>query len=304
MRFGVISFLCRTSLTIFLSMVLTTHVFAAAKSQVVVSLQPLYLIAAEIGGEDILVERLLPTTASAHDFALKVSDHQKIVEADKVIWVGPELESFLQKALRNLPKEKLLELGKLEGIEFPLETGINHDHGHNHGDRDFHLWLDPDNAQIIARAVAQTFSQLTPEKASQFAAREQLLVERLKQLDAVVMAQLAPVKLRPFVVYHPAYDHFVSHYGLTQLNFVSLTPEKKAGARHLAGLQSAFKQDVTCLFTEPYQVHSRINEWAEMYGVRQAQLYPLGSETMHTFDELFTQLSQTFVDCLTSTQGP
>lgn len=282
-----------------LSLTATSSALAATKAQVLVTLNPIYLLAREIAGDEILVERLLPATSSAHDYALKVSDYKKLTQADLVIWVGPELESFLQKVTRNIASAQLLTLATLPQVQYPDSSHEGHESHHHHGDKDYHLWLDPDNVKIIVSAMSLRFGQVSPEHGEIFARRAEVLIKRMEKLDAEIAKSLAPVKDRPFVVYHPAYDHYVAHYSLNQRDYVSLTPEQKSGAKHLAKLQSAFQEDVVCLFTEPYQEHARVDAWAIKHGARQAELNPLGTDAMQVFDDLLLQLSKTIVRCLT-----
>src|SRR5688572_6550393 len=79
-----------------------------AKPMVLSSLRPLTLIAQEIAGTSANVDTLLPATASHHDYPLKTSDYARLKAADVVIWVGPELESFLQKPLGNVTAGKVI----------------------------------------------------------------------------------------------------------------------------------------------------------------------------------------------------
>lgn len=275
---------------------------AADKPVMLVSIAPIALIARELAGDAVEVQQLLPAQVSAHDYALKISDQRRLRAADKVVWIGPSLESFLAKSLRQIPSDKQLGLGELAGLHFPAAGLGAHAHGHekhDHGGEDFHIWLDPRNAQVMATALSEALAALAPGQAQAIQARYAAFVEDARSLDAQLASQLESVKARGFVVYHPGYDHLVARYGLTQLDFVALTPERKAGARHLADLQADLQGEAMCLFKEPFQAHARIDQWAAAAGVNSAMLYPLGQASHASYRELMQTLAATMLDCLT-----
>ena len=71
------------------------------KPVVLSSIMPLQMIVHDIGGDAITAELLAPATVSPHDFQLRPSDAQRVQDADLVLWVGPMLETYLQKLLRK-----------------------------------------------------------------------------------------------------------------------------------------------------------------------------------------------------------
>lgn len=281
--------------------VISIPAFASSKTpEVVVSIQPIALIAKELGGDEIHVHRLLPPSASPHDYPLKMSDHRLLRSADLVVWVGPALESFLAKIAEQRAAHTVITLSTLSGITFPAhhhsELASSGDE-HHHSEEDPHIWLNPRNAITIANELATRFIQLAPEHKALIEKRLAIFVADVIQLDAKLERGLKPIKNRGFIVYHPGYEHFVGRYGLHQLDFVSFTPEQKAGAKHLYGLKALMGQ-AQCLFTEPFQAHARINEWSDKAGLRQEVLYPLGTDKTKTYVELLETMEGSFLNCL------
>lgn len=266
----------------------------ASEPQVLASIKPLSLIAAEITES---VPPLLPVGASHHEFSLKVSDMRRLQQADLVLWVGPGLEDFLQKALAAKPARQVLQLDELEGLHWPEVKAVQ-PHGHHHGP-DYHVWLNPDNATVIANALATRLGELTPERADIYSARAQAFAEQMRQLDAQLRAQLEPVQEAGFVVYHDAYNHFVARYGLRQLDYITLTPERRPGARHIHHLQQALG-DAQCLFTEPGAEDATAQALAERLDLTRGVLDPLGGSA-HI--ERFGQLLQAMADSLSACLG-
>ncbi|MBK6962088.1 MAG: zinc ABC transporter substrate-binding protein [Gammaproteobacteria bacterium] len=120
------------------------------------------LIARDVAGDLAEVRQLLPDGASPHEYALRVSDRRLLGAADVVLWVGPVLEPYLNNAVAGMVPGRVLTAADLPGIVWPEsssdKTGVEQG-------RDEHLWLDPRNARIIARALAQALVARSPDTA-------------------------------------------------------------------------------------------------------------------------------------------
>ena len=83
----------------------------------VASIKPIHSLLAGVmegAGQPTL---LVPGGASPHTFSLRPSDAQAIEDADIVVWVGEDLESFLVQPLDALANDAyILELSRAEGI--------------------------------------------------------------------------------------------------------------------------------------------------------------------------------------------
>jgi zinc transport system substrate-binding protein len=273
---------------------------AQAKVQVLASIKPLALIAKEVAGDLATVDTLLPITASPHDYPLKMSDHKRLRAADVVLWVGPEMESFLARPLSSLPADKVITSYQIAGLHWPEEPQAHHHHhsNHTHFGKDPHLWLDPRNAILIAQVVAERFAQLQPASAAQFRANAQRFAARVEKLDQQLGAQLAPVKNVGFAVYHEGYAHFVSRYDLHQVAYVTYSPERRPGAKHLQELREILTKEGECLFMEPYYKVQGMEEMAASLNLRIGLLDPIGDQRVSSYQQLLEQLSQSFLTCL------
>ncbi|WP_020208659.1 zinc ABC transporter substrate-binding protein [Gilvimarinus chinensis] len=270
--------------------------------EVLASIKPLALIASELVAPDDRVSALLPPGVSPHAYAMRVSDRRALDQADVIVWVGPELESFLQKMLQSKSGQSLAA-AEVTGVVWPepRDEAHHHDHGHDHKhERDMHLWLNPVNAAAIAEALASRLAHLRPAKADFYRQRLVELATNLSELDHSLATQLQPVQDRGFAVYHDGYGHFVSRYQLTQVDFVTQTPEQSPGARHLYHLQEHLQQAATCLFVEPYADSQALSNMAQQLGLAVSTLDPLASaEHLDSYSALMQEMGNTFSACLT-----
>lgn len=109
---------------------------ALANADVLTTVKPLGFIASAITDGVTNTQVLLPVSASPHDYNLKPSDIEKLNSAQLVVWIGDEMETFLEKSLEKLPKEKVLELQAVEAIHDIVEASEkDDDHDDDHHDK-------------------------------------------------------------------------------------------------------------------------------------------------------------------------
>ena len=121
-----------------------------ADIKVVTTIQPLHSLIANVMGDKGKLDLILEGTASPHSFTLKPSHAKMLEEADVIFWVDKDLESFLEKPLKSIPKKAkvvtLMELSNLEILKF-REKNIygGHDDHDDHDDHDKHKKDDHDD---------------------------------------------------------------------------------------------------------------------------------------------------------------
>ncbi len=277
---------------------------------VLASIYPLSLIAQAVLAPDDHLQTLLPRQGSPHDYALKVSDMRRLRGADLVLWTGPELERFLSKPLARRPQAlAILELGDLhwpdlhrpdkhgEHVEDEYAASAGSHEHHSHAGRDPHVWLNPHNAMVVAEALVDRLSQLRPEQAPAYRTRLRQVKQRWQDLDRQLSAQLSPLQGAGFAVYHRGYDHWVARYSLRQLSAVTVSPERRPGARHLYQLRQRLV-DARCLFTEPYYDMRLAEDLAAELNLRLALLDPLASRGVSSYEQLLSGLADGMSSCL------
>lgn len=114
---------------------------AAENPQVVVSIKPIHSLVSAVM-EGVATPTLLVKTGSPHAYTLRPSEARALANADLVVWVGHELESFLEKPLQTVAKNaQKLELS--EQLKSSLLATRNsgewqHEDHEEHKDHDEH----------------------------------------------------------------------------------------------------------------------------------------------------------------------
>ena len=156
----------------------------------------------------------------------------------------------------------------------------DHGHeGHDHTGTDPHVWLDPVNAEVLAKAVTARLIDIDPQHKSDYQQNLKAFISSVEHADHEVAEQLASVADVPYFVFHEAYGYFENHYGLNNKGAITVSPERKPGAQTVARIREEIEEhSVTCVFSEPQFSPAIVDTLIEGTGVKTATLDPLGTE--------------------------
>lgn len=183
------------------------------------------------------------------------------------------------------------------------------EHGH-HDDHDaheamevnVHIWLDPMNAKIMVGEIARKLAAADPANAALYAANAKALAARIDGVSANISELLKPVRDRPFVVFHDAYQHFESRFGLNAVGSITVSPEVVPGAARISEIRAKIiGLDAACVFSEPQFTPKLVSVVTEGTRARQGVLDPLGADLTPGPDLYVTMienLGANVIDCL------
>lgn len=240
-------------------------------------------VAAQVAGEHITVEALLPVGADPHGFDPSPQDIVKVSEADLVLANGAGLEEFLADLIESAEADEQMVVVS-DGTDF-IEAGehdhdddhaedhdadADHDddhaedhdddhaedhdgHDHDHGAYDPHLWTDPNNVLIWVDNIEAAFAELDPAHAEEYAANAEAYRAELMALDAWVREQVAaiPEGRRVIVTDHTSFTYFADEYGFEQAGAIvpGYSTLAEPTAKELAELEDAIVAlDVKAVF--------------------------------------------------------
>lgn len=343
---------------VFLGMLFSQFSVAAEDVKVLATIKPLQLLAADIVGDTGQVELLVKPGASPHHYSMKPSDRRKLDDAHVIAWVGPDLETFLTKTMRNTDalvlqmaeaedghedhdqhkghdeheghddhkehehakheeehdhddhehakheehdhddnehaKHEEHDHDKHEAHEHAKHEDEHHEedadaHGHEHHhhdhDTDPHLWLDPIVTLEFGKQLKEQLASRYPAHADTFARNYERLEKNILDLDGQLKERFKPVQSAGFFVFHDAWGHFVTHYGLNQLGYFTVDPGRTPGARHLTEIREKLEHDkAVCVFSEPQFKPSIIKAVTRGLSVRQGEIDPLATDEKLTQD--------------------
>ncbi len=296
----------------------------AAAPRVVADVAPVHSIVTRVMDGAGTPELLMPPGASPHGYALRPSEAARLDGAEIVFWIGPDLTPWLEGPLDALAAgARHVELARAAGVTVlpmreggPFEAhdhaddaGHDHDehdhagdHGHAEGAADGHLWLDPANAAAIAAAVAAELAALDPGNAALYAANAAAFSTELTALEAEIKATLDPLRGRPFVVFHDAYQYFEAAFDLPAAGSISLGEADAPSAARVAEIRDRIAAEgVACVFAEPQFEPRLVATVIEGSQARSGTLDPVGAGLdpgPGLYPALLTGLARGFADCL------
>jgi zinc transport system substrate-binding protein len=293
---------------------------AADPVKVVASIKPIHSLVAGVMQGVAEPTLLVKGAASPHSFNLRPSDARALNQADLVFWVGEDMETFLAKPIGSLA-DKAHPVALMERSNLTLlptrEGGAwekhedDHDHAHEgghedeHGTHDAHVWLDVDNAAKMVATIARELSEHDSANAARYQANAADLTERLTALDAEMKTTLAPVKDKPFVVFHDAYHYLEERYGLNAVGAITVSPDQRPSAQRLSQLRAKISSlDAACVFAEPQFEPTLVATVVEKTPAKRGTLDPLGASLDDGSELYFTLMRGMAASLVSCLKGP
>ena len=292
--------------------------------QVATDIPPVHSLVSQVMGDLGTPKLIVPPGTSPHGYAMRPSEARALQDADVTFWMGPDLTPWLGRAIKSLTGNAInVALSNSEDlVRHPYRTGAtfdSHDH-HDHGDHgdehkeahkddhgdhgdeheglDPHLWLDPDNARILLGVISSTLAGLDPTHADNYRANAAQAKKAIAALTHELDAALQPIRGRPFIVFHDAYQYFEHRFNVDASGSVALGDASSPGPARIAAIRQKVQTlGAHCVFSEPQFRSKIITTVIEGTSARSATLDPLGA-TIKPGPELYSQLLRNLGDNL------
>ncbi|MCL7998754.1 zinc ABC transporter substrate-binding protein ZnuA [Brucella sp. 21LCYQ03] len=175
-------------------------------------------------------------------------------------------------------------------------------HDHHHGEFDLHFWLDPQNGKVLVGNIAKVLSESDPEHAAQYEKNAADYADKLDALNKDIETELQPVKDKPFIVFHDAYQYFENRFGVKAAGSITVSPEKAPGAARIKDIHEKIKSlGAVCVFSEPQFEPKLVNTVIDGTDAKTGVLDPLGAELKDgpdLYPQLIRNLAESLKNCL------
>jgi zinc/manganese transport system substrate-binding protein len=238
-----------------------TTAHAQGTLRVVTSTEDLASIAREIGGDRVDVTALARGYQDPHFVDPKPSFILAMNRADLYIAVGRDLELGWLPPLVTSSRNAKVQPGASGYLDasrnvriLEIPTGqITRAMGDVHPLGNPHYWLEPENGRLIAAAIRDKLSELSPSDAATFARRYDDFGRRLSAAETRWDAAMAPYRGAKVVTYHRSWPHFMERFGLEVVGYVEPKPGIPPSPLHTIQLIEEMKrEDVALIIVEPY----------------------------------------------------
>jgi zinc transport system substrate-binding protein len=209
------------------------------------SFYPMYIMTINIA-KDIpnvrVVDMTEPTTGCLHDYAVTPADMMKLEGASFLVINGADMESFMDKVIRQFPNLQIIDASKA----IPLIPGEG-DEGPNP-----HLWVSISNAILQVQNISDTLCALDPANADKYRENTQVYVDKLAAQKEKMHRALDGLPHRDIVTFHEAFPYFAEEFGLNIAGVVEREPGAEPSARELSETIALVNDlNVRALFAEP-----------------------------------------------------
>lgn len=205
----------------------------------------------KIGGEHVTIKSVYPVGADAHTYEPTMKTMMDIAEADLLIYNGGGLESFIGKMESSLKNEKVVKIEASKGVQLlsseeehdeaePDEK--DHDNDAHHHDKDPHIWIDPENAIIMAENIKNALSEQMPSAKDEFEKNYQELRIKLEQIDTDLRTVVESADRKEILVSHAAFGYWEHRYGLEQISITGLSTENEPSQKQLQTIIETAKE--------------------------------------------------------------
>ena len=320
---------------IFFAFILIFTSSVRAELIVVTTIKPLHSLISNVmngvGEPSLIIEG----STSPHSFTLKPSHAKLLEEADIIFWIGEGIETFMEKPLESIVKDakviSFMQMDNINKLTF-REKNIfeshdedhnedhdehNEDHddhdedhddhdedydeheGHNHGEFDAHIWLDPNNAIEMVHEIAHELSNLDPLNKDKYIDNADKTILEINNLIKNINQSIN--KDASFVVFHDAYQYFEKIFGITSAGALTLNTDALPGAKQISDIQDVIKEKgVKCIFSEPQFNPKIIKTIAKDTDIKIGVFDPLGANInsdKSLYFSLIDNLSENLKDC-------
>ena len=301
------------------------NAFATETTGVISTIQPINSLVSAVIGNTGKTISIIPAEQSPHDFKLKPSDVKVLQNGNIIFYVSNHLESSVTKVFKNLPKNiKLINLMEESGInhlairdnaawerhDHHSDDHDDHDkHGKKHDDHDdhekeddVHIWLSPDNAIKIVQKVNKVLSLYFPENSKIYNENTTKFIDKIRNLKMELIKELSPIKNKPYIVFHDAYQYFEKTFELNAVGSVALEGDIASSPKQISFIKDKIiKSKASCVFQEPQFDSKLVKIVVEGTNAKTGTLDPLGVNITGNKDfylQLLTNMAKSLKECL------
>ena len=238
--------------------------------KVVATLPILKEFAEQVGREHVQVTSLISGFESEHSYSPKPSDLKAIGEARLLLEIGLGLEVWVGGLVKNAANSRLRVVTTSHDIAIIRDASEPNSPGNPH------IWLDPENAKIMTRHIADGLMEADPAHTTDYRANLDDYVQRLTDSERELQLLVATLGDKRIVTYHPAWPYFARRFGFRIEGDIVGQVGAEPTAAHLARLARRMKSEkIKVIVSEPQLNQKVAQALAGETGARIVLLSPL-----------------------------
>lgn len=289
----------RFFLVFFLS---SKFVLASEQPVILASINPVYQILLAITEDKTNSHLVISTNFSEHNFHLKKSDVELVSKADLIFYVDDDLEKYFPKIIKNYSSEsKSFKLSAVSNIKLLRKKN-------NLKKIDGHIWLNPQNAIIIAEFMARKISEIDQKNSKKYYKNLEKFKKEISKTEKIIRKRISKIKNSDYVFYHDGYQYFENYFGLKPLKIMTRDHGVELAVDDVRELDIlAKKHQIKCIFGAAQDEKNSAMKLAQNYKIKFSILDLIGSvedygsdsgENFKGYSTLMLNMADDFVDCV------
>jgi zinc transport system substrate-binding protein len=295
-----------------ISVLFATTIFTAPvladQLRVVVDIPPVHGIVEGVLGSNASITTLISRGIDPHNYTMKPSHAAALSEADLIVLIGESLTPSLAEKLPSLVSNaQIIELAEVSNVHLIAYEDAHEDHeddahhdddhhddhadekeqnehehdehhddehdSHDHSGINPHMWLDIDNADVWAHAIAKSASELstalTSDINANLAAFEQALIG--------LKSEMQTLTAKPYSVSHDAFGYLEESFGIDHPQAVTNGMGLRPSPSDMANLRAQIEATPpACMIIDPNDHTALAYALAEEYSIKTVEFSQLG----------------------------
>lgn len=225
------------------------------KVYVVSSLPDQASIASYIGGDKVTVSSIVKGGNNPHNIEVFPSQMALVLKAKVYLKNGLGLDYWADEIINGSRNNSLIVIDcskNIKTVEKPTEK-INASKGDVHPYGNPHYWLNPLNAEIVAKTITDAFQRVDSKHAQYYQDNLIKFIDELTRKRGHWQSAMKTFKNTQFISYHSSWSYFADAFGLTIAALIEPYPGIPPTGNHLSKLVKLIKdKQIKLLIREPY----------------------------------------------------
>ncbi len=266
----------------------------SAAPTVTVSILPQKYFVEQITKDAVAINVMVQPGSSPHTYEPKPSQMKELASSDAYFSVGDGFEkAWLPKFQKTNPKITIVDttkgIKKIEISGHHHHDDHKHDHKHEAGELDPHIWLDPILVKIQAKNIYDALIEIYPAQKEAFTKNFEAFMASIDELDKKISNSLQNIQSRKFIVFHPSFGYFAKRYNLEQIA-IEVSGKEPKPAELSRIIKEAKEEKTKVIFVSPQFSQKSASQIAKEIGGKVVAIDPLAyqwSENLLTITSIF-----------------
>lgn len=280
------------NLIVFIFLLSTSKAFAEG-SPIVASINPIYQIILSISGGLDEVILIIDPNVSEHNYYLKKSDLNNVKNAKVIFYVDNSLENNFAKLINSLDLNyKSYQLSKIKDLKLI----------YNNNQYDKHIWLNLDNAILIADFIKLKLCELNNKNCSFYKKNFDKFKKELLEFSKINQKKLLNYSQNNFIFYHSSIIYFEDYFQLRSALKMINNNHSEIKIKDYKTIENLLKDNqIKCIFADNHDEKNTSKRMANKHNIGFRALDIIGKKNYSSDNGyllIIEKLIKDFSDCL------